>query len=34
MVVLGLSLNHDASVCVIIDGKIVSAISRERLCRQ
>ena len=34
MVVLGLTLNHDASICVIVDGKIVSAISRERLCRE
>ena len=34
MVVLGLSPNHDASVCIIIDGKIISAISRERLSRR
>jgi carbamoyltransferase len=34
MVVLGLSPNHDASVCLVIDGKIVSAISRERLSRK
>jgi len=33
MVVLGLTPNHDASACVIIDGKIVSAITRERLSR-
>jgi len=34
MVVLGLAPNHDASVCVVIDGKIVSAITRERLSRK
>lgn len=34
MIVLGLSPNHDASVCIVIDGKIVSAITRERLSRK
>ena len=34
MVVLGLAPNHDASVCVVIDGKIISAITRERLSRK
>lgn len=33
MIVLGLSFCHDASACVIVDGQIKSAISRERLCR-
>lgn len=33
MVVLGLSPNHDSSVALVVDGTIVSAISRERLSR-
>lgn len=33
MVVLGISPNHDSSLCLVVDGKIVSAISRERLSR-
>lgn len=33
MVVLGLSFCHNSSACVIVDGVIKSAISRERLCR-
>lgn len=33
MIVLGISPNHDATVCIIKDGKILSAISRERLSR-
>jgi len=33
MIVLGLSMCHNSSACVIIDGEIKSAISRERLCR-
>ena len=33
MIVLGISPNHDSSLCVVKDGEIVSAISRERLSR-
>ena len=33
MIVLGISPNHDSSICVVKDGKIISAISRERLSR-
>lgn len=34
MVVLGVSPNHDASLCIVKDGKILAAISRERFSRQ
>jgi carbamoyltransferase len=34
MVVLGLAPNHDSSVCIIVDGTIVAAITRERLSRK
>jgi carbamoyltransferase len=33
MVVLGLTLNHDASITIVKDGKILVAIARERLAR-
>lgn len=33
MTVLGIAPNHDASVCIIRDGKIITAITRERLSR-
>ena len=33
MKVLGLSVGHDASACLVIDGKVISAISTERLDR-
>ena len=31
MKVLGVSLGHDASVCLVIDGVLVTAISAERI---
>ena len=34
MIVLGVSPNHDASLCVVKDGKILAALCRERLSRQ
>jgi carbamoyltransferase len=34
MIVLGLSLNHDASITVVKDGEILVAIARERLARK
>jgi len=34
MVVLGISPNHDATVCIVQDGVILAAISRERLSRK
>jgi len=34
MIVLGLTLNHDASITVVKDGEILVAISRERLARR
>ena len=33
MVVLGISPNHDASLCIVKDGKILAAIARERFSR-
>ena len=33
MVVLGISPNHDATVCIVKDGVILAAIARERLSR-
>jgi len=33
MVVLGLTMNHDSSVCIVKDGVILSAITRERISR-
>ena len=33
MVVLGISPNHDSALCIVKDGKILSAISRERISR-
>lgn len=33
MVVLGISPNHDSSLCVVKDGKILAAIARERISR-
>jgi carbamoyltransferase len=33
MVVLGISPNHDSSLCVVRDGKILAAIARERFSR-
>ena len=33
MVVLGISPNHDSVLCIVKDGKILSAISRERISR-
>jgi len=34
MVVLGISPNHDATVCIVQDGVILAAIARERLSRE
>jgi carbamoyltransferase len=34
MVVLGLNLGHDGAACVVVDGRLKSALSRERLSRQ
>ena len=34
MVILGISTGHDAGACVMIDGKIISAINEERLNRK
>jgi len=34
MIVLGISPNHDSSLCVVKDGKIIAALSRERLSRR
>ena len=34
MTILGVSPNHDASLCVVRDGKILAAISRERFSRK
>jgi carbamoyltransferase len=34
MIILGLSLNHDASITIVKDGRILVAIARERLARK
>src|SRR5688500_15451517 len=34
MVVLGLNLGHDGAACVVVDGRLRSALSRERLSRK
>ena len=33
MIILGLSLSHDAGAAIIKDGKIISAVNEERLNR-
>lgn len=33
MIILGINYGHDASACVVIDGKIKAAIAEERLTR-
>jgi carbamoyltransferase len=33
MIILGLNDGHDGSACILIDGKIVSALSNERVTR-
>jgi carbamoyltransferase len=33
MIILGLNLGHDGAACVVRDGKLVAALSRERLSR-
>lgn len=33
-IILGLSLHHDGSACVVKDGKILSAISTERITKE
>jgi carbamoyltransferase len=33
MIVLGISDNHESHACVVVDGKLVSAISEERLSK-
>lgn len=33
MKILGLSIGHDSSACLVIDGKLISAISSERIDR-
>tara|TARA_B110000503_G_scaffold104464_1_gene155804 strand:- start:3171 stop:4970 length:1800 start_codon:yes stop_codon:yes gene_type:complete len=34
MKILGLSVGHDASACLVVDGKLISAISSERILRE
>ena len=34
MKILGLGIGHDASVALVIDGKLINAISSERIIRQ
>ena len=34
MKILGLSIGHDASVALVIDGKLISAVSSERVLRE
>lgn len=34
MIILGLHLGHDGSACIVKDGRLVSALSSERLSRQ
>ena len=34
MVILGLTLGHDAAVSIVVDGKLVSSISCERIYRE
>jgi carbamoyltransferase len=34
MIILGLTLNHDASITIVKDGEILVAIARERLARK
>ena len=34
MLVLGITLSHDAGVAVLRDGKILAAVNEERLTRQ
>ena len=34
MVVLGLNLGHDGTACVVVDGRLKAALSRERVSRQ
>ena len=33
MIILGISLSHDAGACIVKDGKIISAVNEERLNR-